>query len=75
MGEESGKVEVKDYLMSEEDRKQTRVLRYLLEEGETEADQEGDNQEVDKGEVESCNRNCYVTVMIFSCCMIFLWFY
>ena len=48
MGEESGKVEVKDYLVSEGDRKQTRVLRYLLEEGETEADQEGEEQEGDK---------------------------
>ena len=61
--------------MSEGDQKRPMLLQNLLEEGATKADQEGEDQEEDKKESESCNRNCYVTVMIFSCCMIFLWFY
>ena len=61
--------------MSEGDHKRPMLLQNLLEEGATKADQEGEDQEEDEKESESCNRNCYVTVMIFSCCMIFLWFY
>ena len=65
------KGEVKDNLLSEGDQKQTMVLQDLSGEGANEADQEGEEQEGDKEECESYNRNCDVTVMVFSCSMIF----
>ena len=51
------------------------LLRDLSKEGATEADQEREDQEGYKEEGESCNHNCDVTVMLFSCYMILLWFY
>ena len=60
--------------MSEGGWKQPILLWGILEEGDTEADQEGEGQEGDEEECESFNHNFYVTVMIFSCYMIFLWF-
>ena len=47
LGKELGEGEVKDNPMSEGYRKQLIVLRYLLEEGATEMDQEGEEQEGD----------------------------
>ena len=76
---ESGKVEeqVKYNLVSEGYRKQPMLLQYFLEEGANEADKEGDeqDQEEEEEEGESCNLNCDVPVMVFSCYMISLWFY
>ena len=67
-----GEEQVKYNPASEGDQKQPMLLQDILEEGDTDADQEGEEQEDDKEEVESCNRICYVTIMIFSCYMIFL---
>ena len=69
------KGEVKDNLLSEGDQKQTMVLQDLSEDGATEADQKGEDQEEDEEEGESCYLNCDVTVMVFSCSMIFYWLY
>ena len=64
------KGEVKDNPLSEGDQKQTMVLRYLSGEGVSEAYQEGEKQEGDKEECESCNRNCDLPIIGFSCSMI-----
>ena len=63
--------------MSEGNSNGPKVLHNLSKEGktETEVDQEGTEQEEEKGENESCNRNCYVTVILFTYNMIFLCFY
>ena len=47
------------------------VLQDFLGEGANEADQEGEEHEGDKEDCESCNRNCDVPIMVFSCSMIF----
>ena len=65
------KGEVKDNLLSEGDQKHTMVLQDFLGEGANEADQEGEEHEGDKEDCESCNRNCDVPIMVFSCSMIF----
>ena len=74
-GKELGKGEVKDNPVSEGDRKHTMLLRDLSEEGPTKVDQEGEEQEGDEEEGESCNRNCDVTGIVFSCSIIYRWFY
>ena len=57
--------------MIEGNQKQPMLLRDLSEEGAAEAGQEGEEQEGNKEEGELCNLNCDVTVMVFSCSMIF----
>ena len=63
--------------MSEGDKNRHKLPRDISKEGKyaTEADQEGEEQEGYEEEGDLYNRNCYVTVMIFTCYMIFLCFY
>ena len=71
LGKELGKGEVKDNSVSEGDRKQAMIIWYLMEEGSAGADKEGEEQDGDQEEGESCYSNCDVTVMVFSCSTIF----
>ena len=63
--------QVKDNPVSEGDRKRPNSLWDISKESTTEADQKGEDQERDEEEGESCNFSCYVTVMLFTCYMIF----
>ena len=71
MGKEYRKGEVKDNPVSEGELKHLMLLYNLFIDGTARADKEGEYQEGDKEEGESCNCNCGVTVMVFCCSMIF----
>ena len=60
--------------MSEGDWKHPMLFLNISEEGANEAYQQGEEQEGDEEEGDACNFNCDVSVMVFSCYMIFLWF-